>query len=91
MEAQKALLTHAIKHKIDWHLRDDHWGRTGYAILSLFEAGTGLMRYDDQEHDFSSLTKQVWSDVHGPLCGTGGFHYRDPADKIIFKISTWVS
>ena len=91
LEAQRALLRHAIRHKIDWRLNDDHWGRTGYAILSLFERGKATMRYEGSQYSFADILKDEWSDVHGPLCGTGGFLYRTPVGVTLFKISTWVS
>lgn len=91
LEAQRALLRHAIRHHLDWRLNDDHWGRTGFAILRLFEKGHGTMLIDGNEYQFVDIVKDEWSDVQGPLCGEGGFSYRTKDGTELFRIMTWVS
>lgn len=91
LEAQKALLRHAIRHRLDWKINDDHWGRTGYAILRLFELGRATMLYGGAEYQFRDIVKEEWRNVSGPLCGEGGFLYRTKDGTEIFRIMTWVS
>ena len=91
LEAQRALLRHAIMHHVDWRLNDDHWGKTGFAILSLFEQGHATMNFNGSFYKFKYLVKKNWSDISGPRAGEGGFLYCTQNAEVIFKIMTWVS
>jgi len=91
LETQRALLRHAIRHRAVFRLNDDHWGRTKYAALALFEAGEAEMEIGDSCYRFKDLTKIDWQEVDGPLCGEGGFEYRNSEGVVIFKAMTWVS
>jgi hypothetical protein len=91
LDAQKALLRHAIRHLVNFRLNDDHWARTSFALLDLFEQGKAIMQIETTKFTFSDICKEEWQDVVGPLCGCGGFLYRDPTGKVICKIQTWIS
>jgi hypothetical protein len=91
LDAQRALLRHAIRHRVDFHLHDDHWGRTGFALVRMFEDGSATLRVDGKDYHWADVIKEEWSDVRGPLVGEGGFLYRDLAETMIYKTMTWVS
>ena len=92
LEAQRALLRHVVRHRVDgFALHDDHWGRTSSVLERLFEQNKAYMEADGKRFTFAELTKEEWSDVTAPLAGEGGFLYRDARGTVIFKQMTWVS
>jgi hypothetical protein len=91
LEAQRALLRHAIRHRAKFHLRDDHWGRTGFALLKMFEAGDAEIEVGGKRFRFENLTKVDWREGTHPLASHGGFEYHAFSGEMIFKITTWVS
>ncbi len=91
LEAQRALLRHAIRNRVEFRLHDDHWGRTGYVLLSLFEEGKATMQINGKTYRFSELTKEDWREGTDPLASHGGFLYRDSAGVVIYKKWTWIS
>jgi len=92
LEAQRALLRHVVRHRVNsFALHDDHWGRTSGVLERLFEQNKASMEADGKRFTFAELTKEEWSDVIHPLAGEGGFLYRDASGTVIFKQMTWVS
>jgi hypothetical protein len=91
VEAQCALLRHAMQHRAVFLLNDDHWGRTGYAALALFERSEATVTIDGADYSFSELTKEEWEEGMGPLSGHGGFLYRNNDGVVVYKRSTWRS
>lgn len=91
LEAQRALLRHCVRYRTKFRLNDDHWGRTGYALLKLFEEGQATMKIGERAFVFTELTKEEWREGDDPLASHGGFLYRDSSGVLIFKRHTWVS
>ena len=91
LEAQKALLRHVIRYRVNFRLNDDHWGRTGFVLLALFERGKATMQVGQRRFHFTELTKEDWIGSNEPLAGYGGFLYRDSTGNVIYKIGTWRS
>jgi len=91
LEAQKALLRHAIRYRVQFRLHDDHWGATGWALLNLFEEGKATMHLDDRTFQFADVCKEEWRVGTNPLGSRGGFCYRDRTGTIVFKRWTWIS
>ncbi len=91
LEAQRALFRHAIRYRVNFRLNDDHWGRTGFVLLSLFEHAKATMQIDQRRFHFTEVTKEDWIGSNEPLAGYGGFLYRDSTGNVIYKIGTWRS
>jgi hypothetical protein len=91
LEAQRALVRHAIRNHVPFKLHDDHWGRTGYVLIGLFERGKATMEVDGRSYRFSDVTKEDWREGTHPLASQGGFLYRDSAGAVLFKRWTWIS
>ncbi|MBK1829523.1 hypothetical protein JIN77_02200 [Verrucomicrobiaceae bacterium R5-34] len=91
MEAQRALVRHSIRHHAPFRLNNDHWGRTGWAFLRLFEEGKGQIELGGVRYGFSELTKADWQEGDDPLAMQGGFTYASPEGAIVFKTMTWNS
>lgn len=91
LEAQRALIRHALQHRLPWTLRDDHWGRTGYACLELFEQNQGTLVVADRSFAFAELRKEDWREGTASRASRGGFLYRDAAGVVLFKRRTWIS
>jgi hypothetical protein len=91
LDAQKALLRHAIRYRVSMRLHDDHWGRTGWLLLKLFEGGRASMELGSRRIQFSQLTKEEWREGTEPLASQGGFHYRDAEGTVVFRRWTWIS
>lgn len=91
LEAQKALLKHCIRVRAEFRLHDDHWGRTGWALLSLFEQGRATLEYEQKRYQFSDVTKAEWQEGDDPLGMQGGFSYISEDGATIFKTMTWIS
>lgn len=91
LEAQRALLRHAIRHRAVFRLKDDHWGRTGWALLDLFERGEGHMELDGITYKFESVKKTEWKEGDDALAMQGGFTYSTEDGRLLFKAMTWVS
>jgi hypothetical protein len=91
LEAQRALARHAIQYRVNLRFNDDHWGRTGYALLTLFEQGKATMQLDNRRFRFSEVSKENWIEGTAPLASYGGFLYRDSEGVVIFKTQTWIS
>lgn len=58
LEAQRALLRHAIRYRVNFRLNDNHWSRTGYVLLNLFEHGKATMQVDQRRFHFTEVTKE---------------------------------
>ena len=91
LEAQRALLRHCIRVRAEFRLHDDHWGRTGWALLSLFEQGRATLECEQGHFQFSDLTKTEWQNGDHPLGMEGGFSYIAGDGTIVFKTMTWIS
>jgi len=91
MEAQRALVRHAIRYRVAFELHDDHWGRTGFALVALFEEGLATLETGGLRYKFLELSKESWVEGTDPMAQQGGFLYRDPDGKIILKMWTWIS
>ncbi len=91
LEAQRALLRHFIRVHHDFRLHVDHWGRTGWALLKLFEQGRATLECEQARYQFSDLTKTEWQEGDHPLGMQGGFSYLDENGTIVFKTMTWIS
>jgi hypothetical protein len=90
VEAQCALLRHAIHHKVKFQLHDDHWARTSCAVIKLFENGIGRMELNGKSYIFSDVVKEEWQEGDEPLGSRGGFLYKD-AEEVVLKRWTWIS
>ncbi len=91
MEAQRALLRHFIRVHHDFRLHDDHWGRTGWALLNLFEQGKATIEVEQKKYLFSDVTKAEWQEGDHPLGMEGGFSYVSSDGTTIFKTMSWIS
>lgn len=91
LEAQRSLLRHAIRNRVKIRLQDDHWGRTGIALVRLFEDGKATIQSCGNTLQFANLVKENWRFGTNPLGSHGGFLYRDPSGNIVFKTVTWIS
>jgi hypothetical protein len=91
LETQRDLLRHAIRFGIPIRLNEDNWRRTGFQLTGLFEEGKATLCVGENRFQFSDISKEDWEVVHGPLCGHGGFLYRDADGRVIFKTQTWIS
>lgn len=91
IEAQRALLRHFIRVNHDLRLHDDHWGRTGWALLSLFEQGRATIEFEKHRYEFSKVTKVEWQEGDHPLGMEGGFSYVTSEGTTIFKTTSWIS
>ncbi|HEY1123166.1 MAG TPA: hypothetical protein VGE67_16250 [Haloferula sp.] len=92
VEAQKGLLHHVIRYRNrDFQLHDDHWGRTGYALINLFESHKATIEVEGKRHTFADLTKEEWKEGTDSLAMHGGFLYRDASGTVIYKRGTWRS
>ena len=86
LEAQKALVRHAIRHHHGIRLNDDHWGYTGKLFLKLFEEGRAAMRGRSRTFRFGDLIKETWQEgFHG------GFLYRDLEGVVVYKRFSWIA
>ncbi|MGJ8640576.1 MAG: hypothetical protein ACSHYA_14400 [Opitutaceae bacterium] len=91
MEAQRALVAHAIRHGVNFELYNDHWGRTGYSLIDQFEKGNAWIEQEEQKIYFSELKKEKWSERDHPMAKHGGFLYKNAQGDVIFKKHTWLS
>lgn len=91
LEAQKGLLRHCIRVKVGFRLHDDHWGRTGWALLRLFEQGKASLGVDDFSFQFSEMVKEEWQEGDDSLAMQGGFSYKTSDGDAVFKVMTWHS
>ena len=93
LEAQRALLRHAIVNRPrNFRLHDDHWHRTGSALLDLFEKGRATMLLHDHRYLCSDIVKSEWQDEGtDSLNMHGGFTYSSKDGTLLFKICTWRS
>ena len=86
LEAQRALIKHALSFRIDFEINDDHWGRTGQALLKEFEKGKAWIEEEDgKQIRFSDLQRHEWVDTHLNL---GGFEYRKLDGSLYLKMDT---
>jgi hypothetical protein len=91
IEAQKALVRHSIRYAINFRLHDDHWGRTGWVMLALFEmCKAKITNIEEEGIEFLQVEKADWRQGTDPLGSCGGFQYSYKS-KLIFKINTWRS
>ncbi|WP_265594276.1 hypothetical protein [Haloferula sp. BvORR071] len=94
VEAQLALLRHVIRvRNRNFCLNNDHWNRTGWALLTLFEQGQADFQAEaiGPRYRFADLTKENWTRGTEPLAQQGGFSYRTADGMLVFSISTWRS
>ena len=93
LEAQRALLRHAItKRPRNFRLHDDHWHRTGHALLRLFEEGRATMLLHDHRYLFPDVVKAEWQEEGtDSLAVHGGFTYSAKDGTLLFKTVTWHS
>ena len=91
LEAQRALVRHAIHHGTRFKLQDDHWGRTGYVFVTLFEQGQATMDINGRNFRFSDVAKENWMEGTQPFASRGGFLYRDAGGVVLFRRRTWIS
>jgi len=92
VEAQKGLLNHAIRYRCrGFQLHDDHWGRTGYALLNLFEAHKATIQVEGKRLTFAEVTREDWKEGTDSLAMHGGHLYRDASGAVIYKRGTWRS
>jgi len=89
--SQLALLEHAILYRVQVRLHDDRWGRTGCALLHLFEEEKATMTIGSRRLRFSEVSKETWTQESGPLRSHGGFLYRDSDGNVVHKCGTWRS
>ena len=89
LEAQKALVEHALRHGVNFKLHNDHSNLTMGAFMELFEEDHAAVEINGQRHLFADLVKEEWSDESSSLRNEGGFLYRDASGRVIFKYSTW--
>lgn len=91
LEAQRALLRHAIRYHVKIRLNDDHWAQTSSLLTRLFEEGLATMQIGDRGYRFSEITKEEWREGTQPLAMNGGFLYRDVNGNEIYRRMTWIS
>ncbi len=91
MEAQRALVKHVIRHNVNFRLNNDHWGRTGWAFVKLFENGKGEIEFSGKRYRFDQLRKEDWQEGHDSLAMQGGFTYSSNDGQILFRTITWNS
>jgi hypothetical protein len=91
LQAQRALVRHALLYHVAFRLNDDHWGRTGYVLIKMFEEGKATMQINDKKFHFSDLAKEDWIGSSEPLASYGGFLYRDSTGTVVYKRRTWRS
>jgi len=92
VEAQKGLLNHVIQYRNrQFQLHDDHWGRTGYALLNLFEDHKATIQVEGKRLTFAEVTKEDWKEGTDFLAMHGGHLYRDANGAVIYKRGTWRS
>lgn len=91
LEAQRALVRHAIRHGVPFKLHDDHWRRTGYVLVELFDRGKATMEVEGKRFRVSDVTKEDWREGTHPMRSCGGFLYRDSSGIVLFKRWTWKS
>jgi hypothetical protein len=91
LEAQRALIRHAIENKLNRRLNDDLWHETSGAAAQLFEMGVGLLLTPDQAFKFSDLKKKKWTEGTEPLMQRGGFLYKTSDGTEIYSRLTWMS
>ena len=59
LQAQRALVAHALHHKINFVINDDLWGRTTMAATDLLEQGVGLLLTPDCEYEYSQILSLI--------------------------------
>jgi hypothetical protein len=91
LEAQRALLRHAIRHRAEFRLQDDHWGRTMWALLKLFEQNEAQIVSGDRCYTIADVEKENWREGTDPMMSHGGILYRDQMGKVIYKTMSWIS
>ncbi|WP_037200969.1 hypothetical protein [Rhodopirellula baltica] len=91
LEAQKALVAHALHHKINFVIHDDLWGRTTMAATKLLEQGVGQLLTPDYEYEYSQIRREEWVEGTEPLMQRGGFSYLNDAGVELYRRWTWMS
>lgn len=91
MEAQRALLRHAISQCAVIQLHEDHWDKTKWALVELFEKGEAEIEQEGRRYSFSDIEKEKWA-VHGNAkTQRGGIQYKNKEGENIFVAMTWMS
>ena len=91
LEAQRALLRHAIRNRAEFRLNDDHWGRTKWALLTIFDEGEAEFECGDARYKISDVKKEDWREGDEPMMSHGGILYRNSSGDVIYKTMSWVS
>jgi len=91
LEAQRALLRHAIRYRTEMRLHDDHWGRTKWALLKLFDQGEAEFECGDARYRISDISKEDWREGDKPLMSHGGILYRNSSGDVVYKTISWIS
>lgn len=91
MEAQRALLRHSLQYRVSFRLNDDHWHRTHFALLNLFDVGKATMLVSGVSLRVTELTKEEWRVGTEALASHGGSLYRTLNGEVVFKWGTWRS
>jgi hypothetical protein len=89
--AQTALVRHAIRHRIDWELHNDHWNRAGYACCKLFDRGQAVLIVGQQEFTTEHTSRHDWREGTDPMMSRGGFSYLDSEGHELYRRQTWMS
>lgn len=92
LAAQRALVRHCIQHRQSLVLCNDHWNRTGWAFLELFEIGKAYAKTPEEAKIlFCDLKREEWQTVGSqefPASLMSGFQYFRSDGKVIFKMLT---
>ncbi len=75
LEAQRALIRHALSVPVNRKLNDDHWGRTSEVAGRLFESGIGKILTADAEFRFTDIKRRLWRAGREPQMSRGGYVY----------------
>ena len=89
--AQIALIRHAMEHRSDRQLHDDHWSRSSYAGCRLFDRGQAVLISGGHEFALEDTTKTTWREGTHPMMSRGGFSYLDSEGHELYRRHTWMS
>ena len=91
LEAQRALIRHAISIPLNRKLHDDLWNTTSEVAARLFEAGTGTLLTPDVEYRFDEINRTCWEAGGDPFMRRGGYVYSTRDGQEILRRQTWLS
>jgi hypothetical protein len=90
LEAQRALIRHAISILINRKLNDDLWQTTSEVAARVFEGGIGVVLSSDGEFRFADINRTRW-EIGSGLMASGGFAYVTTDGREIYRRQTWMS